>query len=173
MIRLFRFIVISLGLHCGGALVASLFFHFPPSPLAGGEERIQVVLSGGTPSPWPSEGGSTSGGRGNKTSGPLQAGREGVLNPTGSGPEGTDPLLAKIRTQIEKNRYYPYLAQKMGKSGKVGVRFQINGEGGLSQLVVEQSSGQTMFDEAALKTVQKGVPYPLYKEPIFVWLNYE
>lgn len=61
----------------------------------------------------------------------------------------------------------------MGKSGKVGVRFQINGEGGLSQLVVEQSSGQTIFDEAALKTVQKGVPYPLYKEPIFVWLNYE
>ncbi|MBI2982518.1 MAG: energy transducer TonB [Deltaproteobacteria bacterium] len=90
----------------------------------------------------------------------------------GSGMEGTDPLLATIRSQIEGARSYPLLAERMGIEGVVSLRFEILQDGRPTSITLLQSSGSKLLDDAALSTIEKGAPYPFYQKPISLSVHY-
>ncbi|GEM_PF-3533715 len=92
---------------------------------------------------------------------------------TGSGTEsGRDPLLAAIRIKIEHAKHYPELAQKSGIQGRALVHFQINDRGLPQDIILKNSSGSQILDQESLKTIQRAAPYPLYKNPLEVWIHF-
>lgn len=68
--------------------------------------------------------------------------------------------IDQIRDRIRSTQYYPLMARKRGWEGRTTVRFRINGDGGLDSLELVESSGINLLDQASVKAVEKGAPYP-------------
>ena len=164
---------------------------FSPKPLAGGEVSVEIGLKRGDLLPAPSrklsqprstaasdnergEGAGSGESAGDEpTAGSAdetEAGR--AANQLGSGVEGTDPLLARIRSRIEAATRYPLLAEKMRVQGKVGISFRIDGTGRPADLKIENSSGSAILDNEALATVKRSGPLPRYEKSLSVWINF-
>ncbi|MBF0342643.1 MAG: TonB family protein [Nitrospirae bacterium] len=69
-----------------------------------------------------------------------------------------------IRDLILKNLSYPYMARKMGWSGKVTISFVVTGSGEVDSVKVVESSGFPVLDSSAIETIKKTAPFP--KPPI-------
>ncbi|MFN3480799.1 MAG: energy transducer TonB, partial [Thermodesulfovibrionales bacterium] len=69
-----------------------------------------------------------------------------------------------IRDIITKNISYPFMARKMGWSGKVTVSFVINEDGSVRDIKIIESSGFDVLDRNAADTVKKVSPFP--KPPV-------
>lgn len=82
-------------------------------------------------------------------------------------------VLAKIRYRINRKKFMPLIAQEKNLSGNVKVSFQIAKDGKVQNLQVLQSSGHSILDTAALKTIKKAAPLPYYKNPIALVLEYQ
>lgn len=82
-------------------------------------------------------------------------------------------LLAKIRKKIMRHHYYPKQAREDKITGQVKVSFQIQENGELAYVKVLQSSGSSLLDQAAVKTIRKSVPLPYFSSPIALPLEYK
>lgn len=71
-----------------------------------------------------------------------------------------------IRRHIEKNKRYPPFAVKKGLEGSVDVRFLLYRDGLAEQVEIAKSSQITLLDEAALRAVREGNPFPPFPESI-------
>lgn len=91
----------------------------------------------------------------------------------GSGSEGTDPLLAEIRKKIERSKYYPHLAQKVGLTGSASVSFSIDQKGQPTGILIDRSSGEPILDEAAKTTLLRAAPFPSYPNRLKVLLTFK
>ena len=91
---------------------------------------------------------------------------------SGSGPSGDNLLLAQIRSRIEQATRYPLLAQGSGQEGKVGLNFRIDEKGHPSEINIDKSSGQKIFDEEAIATIRRGAPYPPYNKSLPVVIRF-
>lgn len=111
-------------------------------------ERVSQDLERGSP---PTSSGNQTGGR-------------------GFGNAGDDPLLAEIRSRIEHAKNYPLLAKKMSLEGKALIQFQIDEAGNPQNIILKNSSSSKILDDEALATIQRAAPYPLYKDPLEVWI---
>lgn len=65
-----------------------------------------------------------------------------------------------LASRIEKHRYYPRLALKLGQEGQPVIKIILDKSGRLVTVSIEKSSGQLSLDEAALDIVTKAQPFP-------------
>ncbi|MDL1971394.1 MAG: energy transducer TonB [Candidatus Desulfofervidaceae bacterium] len=70
--------------------------------------------------------------------------------------------LANVRLQIERHKEYPLWARRYGIEGKVIVAFSLKRNGQLEGLKIEKSSGYSLLDKAALKTIRSSAPFPAF-----------
>jgi TonB family protein len=97
---------------------------------------------------------------------------------TALAPETNDPLLeeelkdlwnvytTKIRQMIANAKTYPSMARDKGKQGKALVSFQIGKDGEIIKLLIENSSGHKVLDEAARMAVSNAEPFPPIPEKL-------
>lgn len=71
---------------------------------------------------------------------------------------------------IRKHTVYPAIAEEMGISGTVVLRFKVNGDGAVGDIQLICSSGSKVLDRDALATVKRSGPFP--KPPIPVTLHF-
>ncbi|MBN2324891.1 MAG: TonB family protein [Spirochaetes bacterium] len=72
----------------------------------------------------------------------------------------TAPVIEGLKRRIEETRTYPYVARKRGLQGVVRLALRLDEKGNLIELVVTESSGYGVLDDAATALVEKVVPYP-------------
>jgi protein TonB len=73
--------------------------------------------------------------------------------------EAKQHYLAALAAQIDRRKYYPRAARRLGEEGRVVVHFVIQRNGELTDLRVTESSGSPRLDEAALKTLRRVTPF--------------
>ena len=61
----------------------------------------------------------------------------------------------KLTRLIQKARYYPYKAKRMGMEGEVEVVFTLFANGEIKDIYVRKKSGSRLLDKAAIKTIKK------------------
>jgi len=64
-----------------------------------------------------------------------------------------------VRMKIERSKVYPVSALKRDIIGRVVLKFQIEGNGDISGLLIVENSGHKVLDDAALKAVQEASPF--------------
>ncbi|MFQ5802872.1 MAG: TonB family protein [Candidatus Methylomirabilales bacterium] len=69
------------------------------------------------------------------------------------------PYLATVKRRIERQWLIPRFAREVGLTGKLVMLFSITSEGKLAQLQINESSGVSILDEAALEAVKAAAPY--------------
>jgi protein TonB len=63
--------------------------------------------------------------------------------------------ISLIVREIERRKFYPPLARRLGMEGKVVVRIVVDRGGKLKEVSVVKSSGNKILDRAALKLIEK------------------
>lgn len=71
-----------------------------------------------------------------------------------------DEILKLLHTQIAAHQIYPADAVELNQNGRVRVRFIMQRNGELKNILLEQSSGYTSIDAAALAAVKAASPIP-------------
>jgi TonB family protein len=71
-----------------------------------------------------------------------------------------------IQVKIGKAKKYPRLAKKRKQQGKTLLSFKLNRDGKVLDLKIESSSGYEILDQAALKAIKEGEPYPNIPETL-------
>jgi protein TonB len=66
-----------------------------------------------------------------------------------------EALLAHIKDFINKNLVYPPMARRRNIQGIVGVSFEIDGNGVITSITVDNSSGRSVLDNAATSLIKK------------------
>ena len=89
-----------------------------------------------------------------------------IANAIGS-PDARNRYLAMVRQTIEQHKRYPQRAVMRGLQGEVGVQFILTQDGTVTGLTIKESSGEKLFDEAALAAVQAATPFPKMPEGLF------
>ena len=67
--------------------------------------------------------------------------------------------LNVVRSMVENNREYPAMARQLALQGTVTVRVSIRGDGSLSAVTVDVSSGHKALDKAAVSAVRRSAPF--------------
>lgn len=89
------------------------------------------------------------------------SGREGVANGQEVSPE--DRYLYEIRKLLERRKTYPAMAQKMGHTGRVLMRFTLAQDGSVIESeVLEKASYETLNKaaDALVRSISKEKPFP-------------
>ena len=66
-----------------------------------------------------------------------------------------------IQLKIAKAKSYPALAKRRGQEGKVILSFKLSRDGNVLDLKIERSAGYESLDQAALRAIKEGGPYPI------------
>ena len=90
------------------------------------------------------------------------------------GEEGTSDDFNKIwgqytnsiQLKIARAKTYPALARERNQQGKALLSFKLNKEGEILELLVENSSGHEILDEAAIKAIKEAAPFPNIPESL-------
>jgi len=69
-----------------------------------------------------------------------------------------------IRDNIQHSVVYPRIARKRGWQGKVVIKFVVWEDGHVSDVEIVESSGYSVLDKNAVKSVKTAAPFP--KPPI-------
>jgi len=72
-----------------------------------------------------------------------------------------------VRLRIESNKKYPPSARYRNMEGRVKVAFEIISQGKVVNVRIEESSGKTILDKAAIEAVKKSSPFPLPPPTLF------
>ncbi|MCB0320978.1 MAG: energy transducer TonB [Bdellovibrionales bacterium] len=67
-------------------------------------------------------------------------------------------LLAEALSRVKQ---YPERAERLGLEGKNSIALRIDSSGVLEDVVLEESSGSTLFDREALRMAHAATPYPV------------
>lgn len=73
----------------------------------------------------------------------------------GVSPETAQHLHADLREALARHFHYPLMARRKGLEGEVKVSLRVEPGGELTRIRVQQSSGHTVLDEAAVTTLSK------------------
>lgn len=63
--------------------------------------------------------------------------------------------LDAVRAAVQRHRYYPSRARRLGLQGTVGLRFVIGGDGGLVAAEIAEASGSRLLDSAAIDILDR------------------
>ena len=78
-----------------------------------------------------------------------------------------DPSLAYQKAlceRIEHHKSFPFQARRKGWEGSVIVRFLVHRDGHVEHIEVISSSAIALLDEAAIRAVKEGNPFPPFPE---------
>ncbi|WP_313436457.1 TonB family protein [Novosphingobium sp.] len=75
--------------------------------------------------------------------------------------EGRNAYAVKVFRHILKRKAFPARLARAGIRGRVLVRFNLTGSGGITDIAIARSSGVVALDGLALEQVRDAVPYPL------------
>ena len=78
-----------------------------------------------------------------------------------SSDKGREDILRQIHRQILYQRRYPQFALENKLKGDVLLSFSIDPTGLPRQIQVERSSGISVLDQEAIRTVERAAPFPL------------
>jgi len=67
-----------------------------------------------------------------------------------------------IRRKLHKSMYYPRVARRRDQRGFVTVRFRLDREGQVSEVVIHRSSMYPVLDRAAVHVVKRSAPFPRF-----------
>ena len=64
-----------------------------------------------------------------------------------------ESFLRELRLLIERHKFYPALAKKLGQYGQVSISFNLSKNGEINNVKILGSSQYPILDEAAIKTI--------------------
>lgn len=88
----------------------------------------------------------------------AEAGKDNQVSGTraeGVSPEAAQHLHTDLREALARHFHYPLTARRKGLEGEVTVSLRIEPGGELTRIRVQQSSGHTVLDEAAVTTLSR------------------
>lgn len=88
------------------------------------------------------------------------------------GEGGSSDILRQIRNKIKRAKFYALRAKRLDIQGRPVMEFKIRQDGTLEYVVIKESSGSKILDEAALSIIKQAQPFPFYPEPIKVGIEY-
>ena len=65
-----------------------------------------------------------------------------------------------VRARINARWHYPEAAAARGQQGEVILEFKLTRQGGVSEPLVVQSSGQAVLDDAIVRAIREAAPFP-------------
>ena len=71
-----------------------------------------------------------------------------------------------VRKMIAEAKVYPASARDKGQQGKIGLSFKLGKDGKLLKLLIENSSGNNILDNAARNAVKNAGPFPPIPEKL-------
>ncbi len=74
--------------------------------------------------------------------------------------------LTEVRSQIENKKYYPYKEKMLNREGMVRIRFSLKPDGSVHAVQIIQASTHSGLNKAALKSIQKARPFPIFPKEI-------
>lgn len=74
---------------------------------------------------------------------------------------GSNAYAVKVFRHILRRKAFPARLARAGIRGRVLVRFNLTGSGGITDIAIARSSGVVALDGLALEQVRDAVPYPL------------
>ncbi|MDO8493798.1 MAG: energy transducer TonB [Deltaproteobacteria bacterium] len=169
-------LLVSLCLHA--TLIVGLFGWLTPQKeiRPAGVVTVSIVGTGTIPASLTSRKDAPHFGESPKMGAPISApsSQNHVLggNPSLQGEGGTSEILQKIRNKIERQKFYPLLAKRSKIEGAPMIELKIKPDGSLEYVALKKSSGSSLLDEAAIKTVSLAAPYPYYPDPITLDIHY-
>lgn len=87
------------------------------------------------------------------------AGRSHALSEKGIGQgESDNHYISALRREIERHKRYPSQARRMQHEGQVVVSFSLTSEGAVSKVEIENTSGISSLDNAAVAAVKRVKP---------------
>jgi protein TonB len=92
----------------------------------------------------------------------------------GTGAGGDGGVLARPDYGVNPKPPYPLIARRMGAQGVVVLRVFVQANGTVGEVTISQSSGFSILDESALKTVRERwrfVPARLDGRPVASWVE--
>ena len=125
----------------------------PPSPAEPPEEK-PVIPPG--PGMTPAPGGSET---------PGLPPEEDIISLESREPEYID-YLGKIKAMVKNHWIFPPEARQRRESGRLTAVFTVDNQGELLRIVVEESSGYSILDHAALEGVRGAAPFPPFPDHI-------
>lgn len=75
-----------------------------------------------------------------------------------------DSYKQKVLDELIRNHRYPNIARQRGVQGEVKVKITLDKEGNVTDVSVEESSGNSMLDDGAIATVKRSNLKRLYPE---------
>ena len=93
----------------------------------------------------------------------VPAGRDASI--IDSGPQNPRARYIKahfeyIKNTIQKQIIYPIVARKKGWQGRVVISFVVDKDGSIMDINIRESSGFSLLDRSAVKTIKKVAPFP-------------
>jgi len=76
--------------------------------------------------------------------------------------------LAQLRQQIERYKKYPLMARKGRQQGVVLVEFELSTQGELQSVMIKESCGKRLLDQAALRAVEAAAPFPVIPQQLLL-----
>ncbi len=70
---------------------------------------------------------------------------------------------SRLQRLVERHKYYPLQARRKGTQGKATVSFTVRRDGKIENIVLSRSSGKSILDLAAIRTIKrigKAPPFP-------------
>ncbi len=135
--------------------------------LTGSENPISEAATGSSTKIEGSETGAAFGENSKAGSGAASTSGYFIGSPNGN------PILAKIRTKIERAKFYPAEARGQKLSGRPKVEFEILQSGEIKNAKIISSSGSAILDNAAIETIRRAMPLPYFPEPIKLAINFD
>jgi len=80
--------------------------------------------------------------------------------------QATQHYLAALAARIDRSKFYPRVARRLGEEGMAVVGFVIQRNGELTDIHIVESSGHQRLDEAAIKTLRRVTPFRRIPEAI-------
>jgi TonB family protein len=85
---------------------------------------------------------------------------------------GGNAKLTLIWKKINRAKYYPMAAKRLGIEGTPRVTFSIKKNGEIDWVKLESSCGEATLDRAALAAVKRAAPLPYFAGPITLQIRY-
>lgn len=106
------------------------------------------------------------------------AGKSHALSEKGIGQgESDNHYISSLRREIERHKRYPSQARRMQHEGQVVVSFSLTSEGAVSKVEIENTSGISSLDNAAVAAVKRVKPIGPKPEsllnPLIVSLDFQ
>ena len=135
-----------------------------PIPGNGISEAIRNAARGGMPGTSVGDPGALGGFGGGGISLPSAPGLQGSALQLLSNPMGVDfrPYLTQVLAAVRRNwmNVIPESVLRLGRRGKTAIQFKISRGGGVTKLVIADSSGSDPLDRAAVAGISASNPFP-------------